>query len=362
MRIAYFVHGRGRGHASRTRAIVRALREQDGHHVKVFAGGDALDLLGSDPDLVEAPPVMPGSGVVGQTRARLREDRPALRLLSPELIVSDGDMPGLLHARRLGIPSVAVGHDLVFSHCRLPPGLPTGALVRQRINAAHLQFADHGVAVHFLPITPSAAGVRCARPTVAQPSPTCRREEHIVAYFRDPNAGEVLEALARTGRSVLAFGYRGAVPRGVTRCPFDAASFRRALASCHSVVGSAGSNLLAECIQLGRPILALHAPRDAEQRMNAAMLTHSGAGHGMRIDRADPDQVRRFLRHVDDGLFRTVDLSALRTTVEAMRETVEQVELSVGMDPARPVRVRRAPAPAPRAMAVTGMAVGRQRV
>ena len=51
MRIAYFVHGNGRGHAMRAREIVPAMRER-GHAVTLYAGGDAAPIL-HDLDSVE---------------------------------------------------------------------------------------------------------------------------------------------------------------------------------------------------------------------------------------------------------------------------------------------------------------------
>ena len=65
---------------------------------------------------------------VSLLRDRLAQAGDEVKRERPFCIVSDGDLPGILHARRNGIPSIAVGHGLVFSHAKAPEGYFTTAV------------------------------------------------------------------------------------------------------------------------------------------------------------------------------------------------------------------------------------------
>ena len=71
--IHYYVHGRGRGHATRSLAVVETLRAA-GHHVSVFAGQGAAPFFERDPDLLAVDSLMPGDGLqtFGKLARRLR--------------------------------------------------------------------------------------------------------------------------------------------------------------------------------------------------------------------------------------------------------------------------------------------------
>ncbi len=110
-KIGYYVHGRGRGHASRALAIARTLRE-GGHELRIYGGGQAAELLGGLPEHRPVRPIDRGLGGVLEVPRRVAKDLVEQARFRPDAIVSDGDVPSLLAARALGIPAVALGHDL----------------------------------------------------------------------------------------------------------------------------------------------------------------------------------------------------------------------------------------------------------
>lgn len=324
MRIALYVHGRGRGHASRSRSVAHALRAE-GHALRILAGGDAVDMLRDDPDWQQRQPVVPGS-VLSTTPGRLREELALLREWSPELVISDGDMPSVLAARALRVPALAIGHDLIFSRCVLPGDTPRAALLRERVNSAHTRLARFGVAVNFLPLDAANDRVRVARPDLREALRGETRDEgHIVAYFRDPNGAPVLEALVRAGERVKLFGARFEPPPGVEPQPFDDRAFAEALLGARAVVGSSGSNLLAECVALGKPLLALYAKGDAEQRINGHLLEAAQVGTSARFDAPMAPVVSRFLARVEARDFARASLDAMPTASEAIVQLLSQV-------------------------------------
>jgi len=310
-RIAYFVHGRGRGHASRALSIVPALRRA-GHDVATFGGGQAADLLGKWPSHRDVPPVLPGWGAVTAAPVRLVGDVRALGSLHADLVVTDGDPSAALAARLLGVPTVAIGHDLVFSRCRLPAGLPPRLIRAERTSSLITSGADVGVAVHFLPIEPARPRTWVARPSL-RPELDGKTESngHLVAYFRDGNGDDAVRRAARLGARVVCFGQELAGVPNVDARPFDREGFAAALRGAAAVITSAGSNVLAECVLLGKPMLALHRGDEAEQALNAQLAAAAGVAVASSFERLDDAIVDQFLRRVGAGDFATIDLAHL---------------------------------------------------
>lgn len=304
--VHYYVHGRGRGHATRSRAIIGRLRAR-GHAVRVFAGADALPIL---------EPV-----VFGCTEVESMPPRPSLRSLTlgarrlgravlaawnevPDVIVSDGDHPAVLAGRLLGRFTIAVGHGLVFSRCERPPGLPRGPWVREALKATVSSWPAHRyVPVNFVPLPVTRRGTVLARPVLddrlhapepARPAPD---RYTVLCYFRDGNDDAVLPTLQRVLDPEDAIICYGGSPRsGVDARPLDRAAFLTDLRTCDLVVASAGSQLISECVALGRPIFALHQPDDDEQRLNVSMLRALGAGDGCAFGSLTLEQLQRFVR------------------------------------------------------------------
>src|SRR5688572_9170003 len=117
-RIVYFVHGRGRGHASRARAVLARL-EAEGHELHVFGGDHAVALLRHRRDFTEVEPCLPGRGLVPSAWRRLRQDIVRLRRLAPDVIVTDADLAAAHAALCLRLPALAVGHGMLYGRCWL---------------------------------------------------------------------------------------------------------------------------------------------------------------------------------------------------------------------------------------------------
>lgn len=324
MRIAYFVHGRGRGHASRSSTVIQRLLDE-GHDVHTFAGGDAWDLMRALPQTTQIRSVTPGVSLFRDAPSRVCGDRALLRALQPDVVVSDGDMPSVLAAKSMGIRAVSIGHDLVFARCKLPEEVPMGKVLKERINSFHTRLAPEGVAVNFLPVESA-----CERTVVARPDfsasllANAKDEGHIVAYFRDPNGERIARSLARQGREVRFFSPRGEKIPGVDVRPICRESFVESMASASAIVGSIGSNLVAESIALGKPFLGVHKRGDAEQALNAGMVRSAHVGMVTTFEEDDPWVAQRFMERVELGAFRRVNTSAMRPASEAMSAVLAQ--------------------------------------
>lgn len=305
--IHFYIHGRGRGHGSRSLPVIRALRA-DGHRVVVFAGEDALSLVVGEPGgataIQSTPPGMRPYVAALITR-RIRAAVAAIRKDSPAVIISDGDLPSTTAARFTKTPSVALGHGLVFAYCRRVAGAPAGPWWRERAKATLAAAGSaRQVAVNFAPITAiNPKRTFIARPTL-RPSlasdlaqrPADTSDGPVVCYFRDNNGDQIARWLAELGGSPRLFTSRPGVKiPGVSVQSQDREAFAKALLGARAVVSSAGSQLISECVALGIPQFALFDATDDEQLLNVSMLRHFGLGDGAKFDACKPPDLAQFL-------------------------------------------------------------------
>lgn len=322
-RIAYFVHGRGKGHAVRTQAVLRRLRGSD--EVRLFCEGQAFDVLSHHTTAEEVLTYAPGRGMTRSFGLRLRGDRRRLRDWRPCVVVSDGDAPSVHAAWSLGVPVLAVGHGLVFRHTRLGARLGWRKLLRERINAGSSSWpAARRIAVHFAPVEPLTQGTHVVRPDLRiSVEPSRPRDSFILAYFRDDNGMEALRRLSSRGHRVVLFGRPATAPRGIEVHEPEVGAFAEALAQCQAVVGSAGNQLPAECAMLGIPMLALHGRDDPEHEMNARLIEAAGIGVGGAFEDLDSGLLGRFEAQL------SMDRSDLVRRTRAMRPASEVIPRAI---------------------------------
>ena len=294
--IHYYVHGRGRGHATRSRAVITRLREA-GHEVVAFAGADAEPLLRDHVDTRPIASLLPGTGW-GLPRllgSRVRRAIKALRHERAALVISDGDLPGVIAARLTFRPVIAVGHGLVFYCCERPEGLPHEAWRREASKAWISSLGAHRrIAVSFVPL-PVQRG-RLARPAMEHTHAAPRTfDGPVLCYFRDGAPRPVLECLGALRRPVILFSPKDPEIAGIRHEPLSRERFSYVQRIARAVVASAGSQLISECVAHGTPLLALHAPEDDEQALNVAMLRQAGIGDGFPITELDQERLERFM-------------------------------------------------------------------
>ena len=137
MKIAYGIHGYGRGHATRALAVLPELAAR--HEVLILAGADAHDALAGEYNvtgipvltyalgrrgkrsalrtLVRAAPVVRDLALGGKGMRLVRE---ALARFAPDVVVSDSEAWTHRAARRLGIPRISFDHYGVLVYCDWP--------------------------------------------------------------------------------------------------------------------------------------------------------------------------------------------------------------------------------------------------
>lgn len=326
--LAYFVHGRGRGHALRAHATVPRLR-QAGYDVRVFAGGDAVRLLEADQHFQQVRPCMPGPRLLRDFLFRVRRDLATLRALQPELVITDGDLSSGHAASLLGIPRLAIGHGLIFRHGELPKQLSGWAKLREAINAGSSSWmCTHRVAVHFFPITPRTKGTVIARPDLpelSQPETATSSDGFALTYFRDGNGDDIIRALLAQGHSVVNFGTTSVQAERLVSHSHSVTGFQSHLRRCRFVVASAGNHLPAECAMLGKQMIAVWRTGDTEQEMNARMVEHAGIGLAAPIQEVDALFVQRFNKWLATAQPVSSSTESMLPTSEAIRAAVQDL-------------------------------------
>jgi uncharacterized protein (TIGR00661 family) len=303
LRIAYAVHGYGRGHATRSMAMLGELAKR--HEVRVLAGGDAYATMAGSLPVVRIPTL--GFAYGRDTGARsnwatLRHNAgavldlccrgalfemvsAALREFGPDVLISDAEALSLRVAQRLGIPRIGFDHIGILAHCRpsIDPADRLEALFDAFVYSALMGRADRVLVSSFYPAPPRSSEVRVV-PTLARRSvreATASDGEHLLLYLNQGHH-QFDERLRRIftelGRPVRVYG----TPlRGRDGClhfmPAGDASFVDDLASCQAVVSTAGNQLVGEAMLLGKPMLVM-PERCVEQRMNARAVVELGIG------------------------------------------------------------------------------------
>lgn len=279
----------------RALSLVPALRAQ-GHDVHLYAGGDAIALLG-DLTCVEVDPFVPGPRLARRFAARFLPDRHRLSALRPDVLIADGDSPSLHAAASVGVPSIAIGHGLILAHCRLPIALPFHVRVREALSAASASWLAHRVIVVHWGVLESFD----PRAVVARPDPRPElfegdtlHSDAIVVYGGQADLSAYVRELHTRGHRLVVFGSAASAPEGVVAEPPDVARFAASLRGCRGAVGTAGSNLITEVGALGRPLLAIAPRHMTEQQVNARLAERDGFAIAGAADEVDVPAIQCF--------------------------------------------------------------------
>lgn len=365
--IFYSVAGEGRGHATRARALVEALRQE--HQIHLFASGDAFTLL---------------QNVFFETEIRLHSI-PCLRFhyrqhrlsylksakesisylwnLSsliqrleeqiiqhqPDLVITDFEPALPRAARRQGVPFISVDHQHFLTVSDLN-GLPFflrffAWIVGPIINLFYRGQEKTVVSSFFAPRIKAGydnveqVGVML-RPEILEAT-TCN-DGFLLSYLRRDVPQSVIETFQQAPMPVKLYGLGEHGQQGnIEFCPIHERYFLDDLANCHAVISTAGNQLVGEALYLRKPVLVLPEPGNYEQSINGHFLEQSQCGMQLPMNRFNLAGLRSFLEQVEtfrsrieperfQGNDRTLELiqehlptKAITTTTSPSREKVK---------------------------------------
>jgi uncharacterized protein (TIGR00661 family) len=327
MRILYGVHGYGRGHATRTLAVLPHLARH--HQLLVLAGGDAFPAFWPEFSAVRIPTFGFAYSRRGQgPRQRsnwhtFRRNCPALLDLfwggptfdmvreiteefAPDVIVSDAE--GWTHhvAAFLRIPRISFDHIGILAYCK--PPLQRGDRIEAWFDTqcyrALVGRPDRALVSSFFDAPPRRPGVRVVGTLPRQPVRDLvpRDRGHLLVYFnrgRDQLHEHFLQPLEELGLPVHIYGSARQGRAGhLTFLPPSNLPFLEDLAGCRAVISTAGNQLVGEALFLQKPLLVL-PERCVEQRMNALAIERLGIGQKIRPCEFTLPTLRNFLDRLD---------------------------------------------------------------
>ena len=333
MRIAYGVHGYGRGHATRALAVLEALGAR--HDVKVFAGGDAHDLLGARQPVTRVP-CLGLSYRAGRrdTWQTLLDNLPALldlasrgpgvsrvlesmRDFAPDVVICDAEPWTNAAAQRLGVPRIGFDHFGVLVHCEV--ALPFSDWIESWLDRLAyrwlMRWPERVLVSSFFRARPRRPGVELVGPLLGEPMRRFQPSsgEHLLVYFnqgRSQLSARMLEMLGSLGREVRLYGLGREGSEGpLTFRPGLRDGFLQDLASCRAVLSTAGNQLMGEAMAYAKPVLVV-PEATVEQRLNAREIVRMGIGESLRPAQLDRPSILGFLSRADAYAARARELGS----------------------------------------------------
>jgi uncharacterized protein (TIGR00661 family) len=322
VKIAYGVLGYGQGHATRALSVLPLLERH--HEVMILSSGDALHALSPTYPVYKVPNLRyeyneAGKRCLFRTGAShwstvwdalfggpaLDGVMRALRDFAPDVAVCDCDPFVHTAAARLGIPRVSFDHFGVLAFCKIAmPWVDRLCAARDVATYRRLIGNPQRIVVSsFFDAPPKRSGVTLVPALVRDEVRRAKASagEHLLVYLNNGAhqlTPHVEEALRGLRMPVIVYGTerRGDDGRLSFRAPARA-GFVNDLARSIAVFSTAGNQLVAEALHLGKPMLVM-PENTVEQRTNARAIEAMGFGRALDHERLTTLAMRGFLSEV----------------------------------------------------------------
>lgn len=317
-RVAYFLAGEGRGHATRARTVVQELLN-NGHEVSIQTGDDGYQFLVEcfcDTEGV-AFFEMPVLHFIYKKRGKMKKVSPwktflaaarfywkmggevkrlaeCLGSFEPDVFITDFEPLAWRVARRLGKPVLTLDNQHFFryvKHSQLPLYQWPFTWLIGLICALMCPSERAMLISKYVPdsyVRPRA-NLHMIGPLIRPEVKRFEASEEVgsggfaLAYLRPSIADEVLKCLHASGRRVRVYGLGERPADG--NVSFEKTSgegFARDLILSECVVASAGNQSIGECLYLRKPLFLIPEPGQMEQQINVTLARRFGAKGGTR--------------------------------------------------------------------------------
>ena len=288
MNILYGVQGTGNGHISRSREIIRHLKDR-GHHVEVI-------LSGRDPetfwDMEDFEPYRAFQGLTFAThKGKINYTKTALQLNLPQffydihahhtnstdLVISDFEPISARIAKKNRLPSIGLGHQYAFWH-DIP--VAKGSLIARYILKNYAP-ADIPVGLHWhhfnQPILPPII------PTTLN-SATQQDPLKVLVYLPFEAISDIISLVHSFEQYHFYIYHAVSITDDIGNLhirPFSRQGFLKDLEECTYVISGDGFELISEALTLGKKILVKPLEGQMEQHSNALALSQLNLGKVM---------------------------------------------------------------------------------
>ena len=300
MKLLYGVQATGHGHISRARAMANALLAHDVDVTWLFSGRprDALFDMGTF-GVFEHRQGLTFATRGGRIRyletatinapLRFLRDVRELDVTSFDLVVTDFEPVTAWAARRARKPTIGLGHQYAFGS-----GTPVaGANWLSTTIMQNFAPATVGLGLHWHPYNPTVLP-----PILDLPDIACRHDGPVVVYLPFEDQADVTRLLHDAAETrfvqyspTLTDTQSGNV--ALRKASFE--KFKIDLAASSGVICNAGFELISECLQWRKPVLAKPLHGQMEQLSNARALDE--LGYAATMDSLSAAALRRWLGH-----------------------------------------------------------------
>ncbi|MBN2420449.1 MAG: hypothetical protein JXL81_13755 [Deltaproteobacteria bacterium] len=289
MKILYGVQATGNGHISRSREIIRCLR-QKGHYVFVIFSGRNPESLWDVDDFM---PYKIYKGLTFSThRGRIKyfktvygldlkrffSDISSFDASGYDMAISDFEPVTSRIALKQGLPSIGIGHQYAFYN-----NIPTeGSNPISRYIIKHFAPVDYPVGLHWHhfnnailpPVVP-----------LFDKKEISFIQDKILVYLPFEEPEDIMRLLAPF-KNYDFFVYhkfdRASINGNIRLCPFSRHGFINDLKECSGVITNAGFELVSEALTIGKKILVKPLSGQMEQLSNSKAIKMLTLGYVMK--------------------------------------------------------------------------------
>lgn len=314
MRILYGVVGEGMGHATRSKVVLRHLKEQ-GHTLRIVVSGRAFKFLETSfDDVVEIRGlrITYDDGAINRDVSVFKNmlRSPAMLVgnaaayfervsgFDPDLVISDFDSFAYLYAKAHRKPVISIDNQQIIHRCEhdedIKEGVDFDFLTTKAFIKTKLPGCDHYLITTFF--FPKVRAKYVHNTTLVPPilrdeivGATPLRGEHVLVYQTSLSDTSLVPTLNALGdQRFVVYGLRrDAVEGNCVIKDFSESGFIQDLSTARAVVTNGGLSLIHEAIYLGKPIFSVPIRHQFEQEMNARYLEKLGYGLGATKIQAD---------------------------------------------------------------------------
>ena len=300
MRILYGVQATGNGHISRSREVIRNLKNL-GHDVRVILSGRDPSLLW---DMEDFEPFDAFRGLTFVTASgevkyfatakhlnliRFYRDISSYDASAYDLVITDFEPLSARIARKNKIPLFGIGHQYAFYY-----DIPVaGANPLARWIIKNFAFANYPIGLHWYhfdqPILPPIIPYH-----LANTAETIDDKILIYLPFEDLHAVHSLLKKVKTHHFYIYCSLNQPDDNeNIHLRPFSRSGFLKDLTECNGVICNAGFELASEALYLGKRLLVKPIAGQMEQASNAQALTQLKLGMSMKT--LNPESVEVWL-------------------------------------------------------------------
>jgi uncharacterized protein (TIGR00661 family) len=297
MRILYGVSGEGSGHSSRALEIGRYLLGK-GHELRMVSYDrgarnlqgtfrvieiEGLHIVSRNNRVRPVATLWHNFRRVPSALRRLRALRQELGDFSPEVVITDFEPVTAWLAKIRGWPLISLDnqHRMRYMHYQSPLRLMLSRLLTESIIRIMVPSPDVALATTFYQGEVKNNFTFLFPPILRREVLACQPSEgrHHLVYVTSvyEQLVDILSTFSDQQFVVYGSGKQGR-SGNLHFKPFSAQGFLHDLASCRSVIATAGFTLISEALYLGKPYLALPMQGQFEQQLNALCLAELGYG------------------------------------------------------------------------------------